>query len=127
MEVWTAGAWPVTTTSPKVFGGGLGAVFAGGFGGAGGGAASCATASEGRAAAMAAATSSVRKIMSPNSLASPAALAMIHTYSPINYTRIFGKVGTMSAAKIPGGKISGAESQIMDALWRCGPLTPDGI
>src|SRR3569833_22022 len=24
-------------------------------------------------------------------------------------------------------KISGAESQIMDALWRCGPLTPDGI
>jgi len=24
-------------------------------------------------------------------------------------------------------KISGAESQIMDALWRKGPLTPDGI
>ena len=24
-------------------------------------------------------------------------------------------------------KISGAESQIMEALWRCGPLTPDGI
>ena len=23
--------------------------------------------------------------------------------------------------------ISGSESQIMDALWRCGPLTPDGI
>lgn len=24
-------------------------------------------------------------------------------------------------------KISGAESQIMEALWRCGPLTPDGV
>ena len=24
-------------------------------------------------------------------------------------------------------KISGAESQIMEALWRAGPLTPDGI
>lgn len=24
-------------------------------------------------------------------------------------------------------RISGAESQIMEALWRCGPLTPDGI
>ena len=24
-------------------------------------------------------------------------------------------------------KISGAESQIMEALWRSGPLTPDGI
>jgi BlaI family penicillinase repressor len=24
-------------------------------------------------------------------------------------------------------KISGAESQVMEALWRCGPLTPDGI
>jgi len=29
------------------------------------------------------------------------------------------------SAKIPP-KISGAESQIMEALWRCGPLTPDG-
>lgn len=24
-------------------------------------------------------------------------------------------------------RISGAESQIMEALWRCGPLTPDGV
>jgi predicted transcriptional regulator len=24
-------------------------------------------------------------------------------------------------------KISGAESQIMEALWRAGPLTPDGV
>jgi BlaI family penicillinase repressor len=24
-------------------------------------------------------------------------------------------------------RISGAESQVMEALWRCGPLTPDGI
>ena len=24
-------------------------------------------------------------------------------------------------------KISGAESQVMEALWRCGPLTPDGV
>ncbi len=24
-------------------------------------------------------------------------------------------------------RISGAESQIMEALWRCGPLTPEGI
>jgi predicted transcriptional regulator len=24
-------------------------------------------------------------------------------------------------------KISGAESRIMEALWRCGPLSPDGI
>lgn len=24
-------------------------------------------------------------------------------------------------------RISGAESQVMEALWRCGPLTPDGV
>jgi len=24
-------------------------------------------------------------------------------------------------------KISGAESQVMDALWRCGPLSADGV
>lgn len=24
-------------------------------------------------------------------------------------------------------RISGAESQVMEALWRCGPLSPDGI
>ena len=29
--------------------------------------------------------------------------------------------------KTPAAKISGAESQIMEALWRAGPLTPDGI
>jgi predicted transcriptional regulator len=29
--------------------------------------------------------------------------------------------------KTPIAKISGAESQIMEALWRAGPLTPDGI
>jgi BlaI family penicillinase repressor len=28
---------------------------------------------------------------------------------------------------MPSVRISGAESQIMEALWRCGPLTPDGI
>jgi predicted transcriptional regulator len=28
---------------------------------------------------------------------------------------------------MPVMRISGAESQIMEALWRCGPLTPDGI
>jgi predicted transcriptional regulator len=28
---------------------------------------------------------------------------------------------------MPTVRISGAESQIMEALWRCGPLTPDGI
>ncbi|HEY2356927.1 MAG TPA: BlaI/MecI/CopY family transcriptional regulator [Phenylobacterium sp.] len=28
---------------------------------------------------------------------------------------------------MPSQKISGAESQIMEALWRCGPLSPDGI
>jgi predicted transcriptional regulator len=28
---------------------------------------------------------------------------------------------------MPSVKISGAESQVMDALWRMGPLTPDGI
>jgi predicted transcriptional regulator len=25
------------------------------------------------------------------------------------------------------GRISGAESRIMEALWRCGPLTPEGV
>jgi predicted transcriptional regulator len=28
---------------------------------------------------------------------------------------------------MPAVRISGAESQIMDALWRRGPLTPDGV
>ena len=28
---------------------------------------------------------------------------------------------------MPPIRISGAESQIMDALWRLGPLSPDGI
>ncbi|MFL5295043.1 MAG: BlaI/MecI/CopY family transcriptional regulator [Phenylobacterium sp.] len=28
---------------------------------------------------------------------------------------------------MPQLRISGAESRIMDALWRCGPLTPDGV
>src|SRR5437879_11152256 len=30
-------------------------------------------------------------------------------------------------AGMPSLKISGAESRIMEALWRCGPLTPDGV
>lgn len=28
---------------------------------------------------------------------------------------------------MPTVRISGAESQIMEALWRAGPLTPDGV
>jgi BlaI family penicillinase repressor len=28
---------------------------------------------------------------------------------------------------MPPAKISGAESQVMEALWKKGPLTPDGI
>ncbi|HXA39502.1 MAG TPA: BlaI/MecI/CopY family transcriptional regulator [Phenylobacterium sp.] len=28
---------------------------------------------------------------------------------------------------MPAVRISGAESQIMEALWRVGPLTPDGV
>lgn len=43
-------------------------------------------------------------------------------YSESKYTCIFGK-----ATRMPAIRISGAESQVMEALWRAGPLTPDGV
>src|SRR3954447_3095278 len=51
---------------------------------------------------------------------------MIQPYFSRKYTCIFGKAMTQPPAKA-AQKISGAESQVMEALWRHGPLTPDGI
>src|SRR3954454_8369075 len=60
--------------------------------------------------------------MTPNSLAPAAGLARIQMYFGPDYTCIFGKARRMATVRI-----SGAESQIMEALWAKGPLTPEGV
>jgi BlaI family penicillinase repressor len=126
MEVCTAAAWPFTTTSPTVLDPGLAEALLGAdFGAAGAGLGSCARAGEAVAAAIAMEMSRIRKayfLFMIAALAASAGWAMIHAYFDRKYTCIFGK-----AMKTPAAKISGAESQIMEALWRAGPLSADGI
>ena len=107
----------MTVTSPTVFAALSGASPDGRVG-----ATPCATASDGSAAATARQMNSVRNNLTPISLALRTSAGKIQLYFTRKYTCIFRKVPRM-----PAVKISGAESQIMEALWRAGPLSPEGV